>query len=490
MSILIVVNNPNNWPLEIPNVELVSARSYLLDRRYSELRGAKIFNLCRSYRYQSIGYYVSLLAAARGQIHLPSVTTIMEMKSPAIVRFVSGELHELIQKSLAPIQSPEFTLSIYFGRNLAQRYNRLSLQLFNLFQAPLLRAHFVNNGGSWYLQQISPVAASDIPGDHRPFVVEVASQYFTGRRISAPKRAVTRYDLAILHDPREKEPPSDEVALQRFVRAAESMDLGVDLITKDDYSHLAEFDALFIRETTSINHHTYRFALRAKREGLVVVDDPESIIKCSNKVYLAELMERCHIPTPRTLIVHRENVDSIVPELGLPCVLKQPDSAFSEGVVKVETVQQLREEAERLLEKSELVVAQAYLPTTFDWRVGIFDGKPLFVCKYYMAGKHWQIVKRSAAGLSRYGRVETLPVEEAPASVVRMATRAAQAIGEGLYGVDVKQSARRCYLIEVNDNPNINAGVEDAVLKDGLYACIISTLVRRLERRREGAMKA
>ena len=76
MPILIVVSNPRDWPLEIPGVEIISGRAYRTDPAYSNMRGAKVFNLCRSYRYQSIGYYVSLLAEARGHKPLPNVTTI------------------------------------------------------------------------------------------------------------------------------------------------------------------------------------------------------------------------------------------------------------------------------------------------------------------------------------------------------------------------------------------------------------------------------
>lgn len=488
MAILIVVNNPNSWPLKVPGVELVSARSYLTEPKYSQLRGTKVFNLCRSYRYQSIGYYVSLLAAARGHKPLPSITTIQDMKSQTIIRFVSDDLDELIQKSLASIQSREFILSIYFGRNLAKKYDRLSLHLFNLFQAPMLRAHFVHNG-KWQLQHIGPISASEIPEDHRSFVVQVATEHFAGRRASLPKRAAPRYDMAILYNPAEKDPPSNEKALQRFIKAAESLGLSTELINKDDYGRLAEFDALFIRETTSVNHHTYRFARRAAAEGLVVVDDPESILKCTNKVYLAELMDRHKIPTPKTLIVHRDNVDAIARELGFPCILKQPDSSFSQGVVKIESKASLSAEIERLLEKSDLVIAQEFLPTTFDWRVGVFDRKPLYVCKYYMAKKHWQIIKRDTTGRKDYGKFETLPVGLAPKQVVSMALRAANLIGDGLYGVDIKQSDRKCYLIEVNENPNIDAGIEDAVLKDELYERIMEVFLKRIERRKEGGLK-
>ena len=142
MSILIVVNDPREWPFEIPDVQVVDARSYLTKTEYSEMRSAKVINLCRSYRYQTTGYYVSLLAEARGHKPQPSVSTIQDIKSQAMMRLVSGELDELMQKSLSRIQSDKFTLSIYFGRNLAKRYDRLALQLFNMFQSPLLRAQF------------------------------------------------------------------------------------------------------------------------------------------------------------------------------------------------------------------------------------------------------------------------------------------------------------------------------------------------------------
>ena len=65
MSALLVVDNPKRWPLTIPGLDVISSGDYLTDRRYSDMRAAKVFNLCRSYRYQTAGYYVSLLAEAR-----------------------------------------------------------------------------------------------------------------------------------------------------------------------------------------------------------------------------------------------------------------------------------------------------------------------------------------------------------------------------------------------------------------------------------------
>jgi len=212
-----------------------------------------------------------------------------------------------------------------------------------------------------------------------------------------------------------------------------------------------------------------------------VIDDPRSIVRAANKVFQAEVLHRHGVPIPRTLIVHRDNVDRVAVELGLPCVLKQPDSAFSQGVSKVSTPDELQRALERLLDESELVVAQAFVPTEYDWRVGVLDGRPLYACRYFMAPGHWQIIKSEGVEAD-FGRVETLAVEQAPKHVVRAAVRAARLIGDGLYGVDLKQYGRRCYVIEVNDNPNLDAGFEDQVLKGELYERIMTSFVERIER--------
>ena len=400
-----------------------------------------------------------------------------------MVRLVSDELEEVIQKSFAPIKSQEFVLSIYFGRNLARRYERLSRQLFNLFPAPLLRARFVHNR-RWQLTGLSPIAAKDIPETHHDFVIEAASAYFSGRRRHQRRRSTLRYDLAVLHNPEEPTPPSNPRALQRFVRAAAAVGFETEFITRDDYGRLAEFDALFIRETTNVNHHTFRFAQRAAAEGLVVVDDPDSILRCTNKVYLAELLTRHRIRGPKTIIITREDLASLTRTLAFPCILKQPDSAFSAGVVKVDDGQAFRDAAAHLLDRSDLIICQEFLPTEFDWRIGVFGRKPLYACRYYMAKSHWQIVRRDDKGRTLEGDADTLPIGEVPPQVVRAALRAVNLIGDGLYGVDLKQIGRQVHVIEINDNPSIDAGVEDAVLGQDLYQAIMHGLMQRVEARK------
>ncbi len=484
MKLLVVVDVPEDWPLAIPDVTVVAARAYLTEPAYGKQPAVRVYNLCKSYRYQSFGYYVSLLAEARGHRPLPLVSAIEDLQSQNLVRLMTSSLDELVAKSLAPIKSDEFTLSIYFGRNMTARYDALSRQIFDLFQAPLLRALFARKDGVWHVSSVKAIAASEIPHQHQDFAVEAAHGYFDGRQLRPLRQRPPRFNLAILHDRDCAHPASDDAALAKFVKAAHAIGIQAELIGHSDMARLGRFDGLFIRDNTFINHYTYRFSRRAAAEGLVVIDDPESILRCNNKVYLAELLPRHGIPIPKTLLVHRDNVQQIIPTLGLPCVLKQPDGSFSLGVVKAESEAELSAAVTCLLEKSALIVAQEYLPTEFDWRVGILDRRPLFVCKYHMAPGHWQIIRHASEGTAyAEGAAVALPLDDAPAQVIKLALKAANLIGDGFYGVDLKAMGRGYCVIEVNDNPNVDAGNEDGVLKDALYLEVMTVFARRMAAR-------
>ena len=485
MSILIVVNNPERWPLHVPGVSLTSARTYLTDPSFSERRGLKVFNLCRSYSYQSLGYYVSLLAEARGHRPQPSVETIQDMKTQAVVRIVSDDVAELVRRCLAPVRSDEYVLSIYFGRSLAQRNQSLALALFNQFQAPLLRARFRRDPEQgWELAGIRPIPNNEIPESHRSFVVWAAEEYFKGRRFSPRRSRSTRYDLAILHDPSEEYPPSNARALQRFVRTAAEVGLAAELITKDDYGRLAEFDALFIRETTSVNHYTYRFASRAQAaEGLVVIDDPRSIVRCTNKVFLAEVLERHGVPIPRTLIVHRDNIGRVADELGLPVRAQAArqrllpgrhqgllarragrGAGATAGGVGAGRRPGVRADRVRLARRRPRRQAALRLPL-------LHGHGPLADHQAARAASARLRARRDPAGRGR-----------AQAGRARRGARGQPDRRRPLRRRHQAVTAVAVYVIEVNDNPNIDAGFEDAVLKEELYRRIMAGFLERIER--------
>jgi len=490
MRNVIVASHKSQWPLSVEGVEVISPREYLTGKSYAECTSMRVFNLCRSYRYQSMGYYVSLLAEARGHRVMPDVTTLQDCRFQTLTRAVADDVEELIQHSLRHVHSNRFELNIYFGEATIARYRQLAHQLYSLFEAPLLKVTFERTD-EWTIQQVSPLPFTRVPPDDHPMVLAFAEKFFSKKAFRRSRQQHYAYDLAILSNPHEAAPPSDAEALQKFMQAAERAGFNAELITRDDYSRLAEFDALFIRETTAVNHHTYRFARRAHAEGLVVIDDPWSILRCTNKVFLAEMLSRARIPCPKTVVLHSsDGVQRIVDrwQLGYPSVLKQPDSAFSLGVKKVKSPEQLASVLHEFFETSDLVIAQEFVESQFDWRVGVLGRKPLYACKYYMAAGHWQIYNwQETSADNQSGRYETLAVENVPPKVLEMAMRAANAVGDGFYGVDLKQIGNRVVVIEVNDNPSIDSDVEDLVLGDELYDRIMRFFRHKIDEARSGA---
>ncbi len=136
-----------------------------------------------------------------------------------------------------------------------------------------------------------------------------------------------------------------------------------------------------------------------------------------------------------------------------------------------------------MFEDSDIILAQEYCPTEFDWRIGVLDGEPLFAVQYLMAKKHWQIVRHEDGKKSVEGSFRSTSLAEAPPAVVETAIRAARLIGDGLYGVDLKQIGDRVVVIEVNDNPNLDHGCEDSAEKDIVWDQLIRWYLKRLENR-------
>jgi glutathione synthase/RimK-type ligase-like ATP-grasp enzyme len=181
------------------------------------------------------------------------------------------------------------------------------------------------------------------------------------------------------------------------------------------------------------------------------------------------------------MLTDERDLARAVDTLGFPLVVKIPDGSFSRGVHKVESMAALKEIYDKLFEETDLVLAQKFMPTAFDWRVGVLGGEPLFVCKYMMAKNHWQIIKHGPDGRYDEGRFETFPVEKAPPAVVDLGMRAAAPIGQGLYGVDIKETPDGVVVMEVNDNPNLEHGIEDAALKDELWLRLLRWFIARME---------
>lgn len=142
MKNLIVVNHVQQWPGEIAGVEMVAAQNYLTDPYYASATQVRIYNLCDSYGYQRLGYYVSLLAEARDQKAVPRARTIEDLQSANLVRLLTEGLEKWVQFALQDQTVSTIEWDFYFGFRTCASEDVLGQQLFQLLKAPLLRAQF------------------------------------------------------------------------------------------------------------------------------------------------------------------------------------------------------------------------------------------------------------------------------------------------------------------------------------------------------------
>lgn len=483
-NVLIVIDQKKDWEPYYPSDLVISFDEYLtLDTKPGQK--IRVINLCSDYSYLSQGYYCSLLSEARGHHVLPPSRILNEVSSPLFSPLNLKELDDALRKFGRDDETTD-TLAVksFFGQVSNPALKKVARLLFERFPCPILELTISHRDGYWSLTALKLVDHKTLSDEEETAFSDALDTF--SHDVWRPKRArkSARYDLAILANSEEKMPPSNKAALKKFVKAGRNLGVTVDIISPNDIMRLPEYDGLFIRETTDIQHHTYRFAMRAEALGLVVIDDPTSILRCCNKIYLADLFRANKVPSPRTLILNRDNPEQLekaAEELGFPIVVKIPDGSFSRGVAKVADMDEFRLKAGELFKDSSLLLVQEYIYTDFDWRIGVLNNKPLYACRYYMVRDHWQIYKHSENTKTTSGGYDTLPTFEVPRKVLQAALKSTRLIGDGFYGVDIKETKGKACVIEVNDNPSIETGVEDQYLGNELYSLIIQEFVRRME---------
>ncbi len=509
--------------------EVVSADQYISGEGRTLDEGLTVVNLCRSYHYLSRGYYVSLLGEARHHRIIPSLETVQAITDPfvyfrmlreagletidyriarggrrllprLIVPDPAGREPDIPQQALIPastaddavryerIQGTYQDVTSVLGRTTQPEFRRVASAIFRTYPVPLLRIrlYWDVEDEAWLVGQIYPIAYDALDPEHVALLIrELATDRL--RRAVARVPDSRPFRIACLFDARDPHAPSDEATLDRFSRAAERHGALFEVIDPEDLPRLAEFDALLIRTVTAIDHYSFTFSRTAESLDIPVIDAPGDIMRCSNKVYLHELFQRHGLPTPRTVTISRKTPVADIMTLGFPVILKQPDGTFSGAVKKAADEVELTALRQELSRRSPLLIAQEFVPTAFDWRIGILDGRLLFAAKYHMVKDHWQIVGQWKTGRTRYGKVDAVPLTETPPHVTSLALEAAGLIGDGLYGVDIKDTSSGALIIEINDNPNIVEGDEDAVERDHIYDAVITTLLNRIRTPRESS---
>lgn len=317
-----------------------------------------------------------------------------------------------------------------------------------------------------------------------PFSAGAAVDRFARARRHLPDSAAgpaarsTPGPLGVLHTPGLNCSPSNQRTLDHISDLVARRGGTIRWIRADEPEAVSEIGALFIRDDTSIMNHTVEFARRAAARGIPVIDTPEVIERCADKALEAELFAARGLPTPRTLLLHAGNAGEVAEQLGYPFVLKRVDGSWSHDVWRIDGPADLDRRLPQVLDGRLLAVAQEYVPTPFDWRVAVLNGELLFAARYHAVPGHWQVARWDGDNLLDSGRTEAVPLGELPEEIGVLALAAANAVGEGLFGVDIKPTDRGPLLIEVNDCVDLDVGCEDGAQGDIIYQRILNHLGR------------
>lgn len=294
------------------------------------------------------------------------------------------------------------------------------------------------------------------------------------------------YKIAILFSgKKDHESPSNQKAIDKFFYAASFNSLTPTII---NYNYildcLDQFDALFIRDVTYEGNSSHLFIKKAEELDLVVMDDSKALMYGSNKIKAYEIAKELNLLIPKTRIL---TLNSRISILNFPVILKSPQGYGSKEIFKINNRFEFIDVSGQLFEKYKQIILQEFLFTPFDWRIGVLNNEPLFAMKYHMLKGDWKVADTSKEYLEDigFGKCECIDLCDVPKEVLNIAVKVSYKIGDGLYGVDIKQYEGKYYFIEVNDNTTIDNNVEDVLLEDTLYFEIMKWFYEKIKNKKQ-----
>src|SRR5688500_12345153 len=162
--LVIVVEKLSDWGSYYPSDNVVAANDYLKEAiGGDDDERTQVINLCRSYKYLGVGYYVSLLAEARGHKVIPSVRTINDLRRRSLYGVDIEDLNAQLAKFLpdGSRDATDFGLLVYFGQTSYGPLTDLVRQVFEAYPCPILRLEFERQR-VWQIAAIKPAGLNTL----------------------------------------------------------------------------------------------------------------------------------------------------------------------------------------------------------------------------------------------------------------------------------------------------------------------------------------
>ncbi|MBE7639375.1 MULTISPECIES: 30S ribosomal protein S6--L-glutamate ligase [Salegentibacter] len=236
-------------------------------------------------------------------------------------------------------------------------------------------------------------------------------------------------------------------------------------------AYIEDVDAVIPRIGASVTFYGTAVVRQFEMMGAFTTTESESLIRSRDKLRSLQVLSRAKIGLPKTVFTnYSRDVSGVIKQVGgTPLVIKLLEGTQGVGVVLAETKNAAESVIEAFNGLQARVIVQEFIKEAkgADIRAFVVDGHVIGAMK--RQGKDGEF----RSNLHRGGSAEVVELtdEEEIAAV-----KATKAMGLGVAGVDMLQSARGPLILEVNSSPGLE-GIERATGKD-----IAKSIIRYIER--------
>lgn len=234
---------------------------------------------------------------------------------------------------------------------------------------------------------------------------------------------------------------------------------------------LQDVDAVIPRIGASVTFYGTAVVRQFEMMHCFTTTESQALVRSRDKLRSLQILSRAGLGLPKTIFTnYSKNVAEIVQQLGgAPVIIKLLEGTQGIGVILAETDKAAESVIEAFNNLQARVIVQEFIKEAggADVRAFIVDGQVVGAMK--RQGKEGEF----RSNLHRGGSAEVIQLSDEEEVA---ALKAAKAMGLGIAGVDLLQSARGPLILEVNSSPGLE-GIEAATGKD-----IANIIIKYIER--------
>jgi len=218
---------------------------------------------------------------------------------------------------------------------------------------------------------------------------------------------------------------------------------------------IGKYDAVIPRISNNMTMYGTAIVRQLETQGQYCLTGSLAITRVRDKLRAAQIMSKAGIDTPRTVISRNTaDIDALIEEIGLPCIIKLARGTHGNGVVLAENLRTARSALQALYltnEEGTNILVQEFIAESAgtDIRAFVVGSQVVASMKRQSLNDEF----RSNLHKGGEGTIAKLTPEEE-----KVAIKAAAAMGLKVAGVDMMRSNRGPLVLEVNASPGF--GIE------------------------------